>query len=463
MRRITGYWKSHRRTVAVLLCLAVAGAIVVPALSAPRTPKFGPGIEDPPDYDGQTKCSPSAKPGVLAFQRKVLREYPMTGSLGISRACDIGGRSEHKEGRAWDWAADVGDASERAAVRDMLHWLLAEDRNGRDYARFRRLGLMYMIWNKRIWTPWSGWRTYCTMSGSACLASDGSARSPHTNHVHFSFTRAGAFKNTTWWHPSRSRVAALVASARGSGYWQIARNGSVLPYNSGYYGGQSHRYLDHPAVAGASSASGNGYWLVSKKGRVWAFGDAPHKGSVVEEDVRISDVAATPSGNGYWLLTKRGRVFAPGNARNFGDKRGSDGRWVGISPTATGAGYRLFASAGKVASYGDARKVGSPAGRGLTVADGASRGRGGYWLLTRKGRVMSFGNAPDLGSARGKSSRFVDIAPTVTGRGYWLATARGRVYARGDAPTLSKQAYERLAPEVRPDPSEYPDISDLRD
>ena len=54
-------------------------------------------------YQAQTTCSPTAKPGVADFAARLLRAYPTTRSLGIVRACSVGGTSEHKEGRAFDW------------------------------------------------------------------------------------------------------------------------------------------------------------------------------------------------------------------------------------------------------------------------------------------------------------------------------------------------------------------------
>ena len=43
----------------------------------------------------QTTCSPTAKPGVANFAARLLAAYPSTRSLGIVRACSVGGRSEH--------------------------------------------------------------------------------------------------------------------------------------------------------------------------------------------------------------------------------------------------------------------------------------------------------------------------------------------------------------------------------
>ncbi len=42
----------------------------------------------------------------------------------------------------------------------------------------RRLGVLYVIWFKRIWLPSSGWRAYSRGRGDPS--------SDHTNHVHLS-------------------------------------------------------------------------------------------------------------------------------------------------------------------------------------------------------------------------------------------------------------------------------------
>ena len=156
---------------------------------APATPRFPEQIEPYPAYDGQSSCSPAAKPGMVAFRDMVQATYAGTGSYGISRDCGIGGTSEHKEGRAWDWAVDANSAADRRKVANLIRWLFATDQYGHRHAMARRLGVMYIIWNRRIfrmYRPSEGWTSY---SGS----------SPHTDHVHFSLTRPGGNKRTSFW------------------------------------------------------------------------------------------------------------------------------------------------------------------------------------------------------------------------------------------------------------------------
>jgi hypothetical protein len=198
----------RHRVAALLLALLLA---LVPwshgrAQADPVTPRFGPWIERYALYQPQTTCDPDPKPGVVSFRRLILEAYPNTGAGGISRACNIGGRSEHKEGRAWDWGVNYTNLAQRLKAQDMLDWLLRTDRHGNRHAMARRLGIMYVIWNRRMWTSWDhGWEVYCVQYAWVCRDPDtGQALHPHRDHMHISFSWRGARKNTSFWHPFRS-------------------------------------------------------------------------------------------------------------------------------------------------------------------------------------------------------------------------------------------------------------------
>lgn len=186
-----------RPVVLLLLLLSVVGT-AVPASAAPRPVRaYGAAIEAMSPYQGQHLCSPSAKPGVVAFRDLVLRSYPGTRSMGIGRACTVGGRSEHKEGRAFDWGVNAAKPAEKAAVDDLIRWLHATDGHGNRFANARRLGIQYVIWNRRIWSSYAPtWRAY-------------SGPSPHTDHVHVSFNWPGANQQTSFWS---GRVVNATAS-----------------------------------------------------------------------------------------------------------------------------------------------------------------------------------------------------------------------------------------------------------
>lgn len=135
---------------------------------APTVAVLGSTIEGYAAYDPQRTCSPTAKQGTAALARWLVGRHPGTGSYGISRACDIGGRSEHKEGRAFDWRADIHRSGERAAVDDFLAALFATDAHGNTHALARRMGVMSVVWNRQIWSSYraaEGWRPYHGPSG----------------------------------------------------------------------------------------------------------------------------------------------------------------------------------------------------------------------------------------------------------------------------------------------------------
>jgi hypothetical protein len=149
-------------------------------------------LDDLAPYQPQTTCDPTPKAGVVGFQEIVLEAYSATSSYGISRDCSIGGTSEHKEGRAWDWGVAVSDPDEHAASHEVFNWLFRADADGRDFAMARRLGVTYIIHNRHIWGSYraaEGWRPYV-------------GANPHTDHTHFSFSWEGARKQTSYWDGS---------------------------------------------------------------------------------------------------------------------------------------------------------------------------------------------------------------------------------------------------------------------
>jgi hypothetical protein len=82
---------------------------------------------------------------------------------------------EHPKGKACDFAADKGGFGGDAtgASRDYGNRLANYFINNAS-----RLGVLYVIWFRRIWLPSSGWKSY---SGAG-----GDPSSDHTNHVHLS-------------------------------------------------------------------------------------------------------------------------------------------------------------------------------------------------------------------------------------------------------------------------------------
>lgn len=197
-----------RRPAFVSVALAVAllvGPVVTrgpAAQAAPVQPAFGSAIDPLAGYVGQSTCDPTAKPGTIDLRDLLEATYPTTSSAGIGRECGVGGVSEHKEGRAYDWAVDAGVPAQNAMAEDFLTWLLAPDSYGNKYAMARRLGIMYVIWNRRIWSTWDeGWDVYCVQKKRKCKDPDSKAEvHPHTDHVHISLSWDGAKMETSYWN-----------------------------------------------------------------------------------------------------------------------------------------------------------------------------------------------------------------------------------------------------------------------
>jgi len=203
----------HAATVTAAAALISGGlaAVAVPGYAVtPKTPKFSTTIENLSPYQPQTTCAPIARPGVIKFRALVLATYKGTGDDGIVRNCKIGGRSEHKEGRAWDWQVSVKNAHQVAQVHALFNWLFATDAYGHKYAMARRLGVMYIIWDKKIWGAYasgSGWRPYSCSGVTGC----------HQDHVHFSFNWPGANGKTSYWTKVTVNVGGTPGNGGGNG------------------------------------------------------------------------------------------------------------------------------------------------------------------------------------------------------------------------------------------------------
>ncbi len=156
----------------------------------PESPAVAPdAIDAYARYRGQSTCDPTAKPGAVYLVDLAISYYHQGRVSGIGRDCSIGGTSEHKEGRAFDWALSVDVPEQKAAADAFVQWLTAVGPDGTVGYNARRLGVMYVIWNRYIWSnsgPSAAWQPY-------------TGPIPHTDHVHVSLSWAGAYERTSWW------------------------------------------------------------------------------------------------------------------------------------------------------------------------------------------------------------------------------------------------------------------------
>jgi peptidoglycan hydrolase-like protein with peptidoglycan-binding domain len=187
-----------RTALSVVVGVLVLGLVVAtPAVARPTgTPlpfpgkpsglpapgRVGAAVDAPAPYQSQASCAAEPMPGTARLAELVLRTYGRGHDGGILRSCVVGDTSEHKDGRAWDWMLDLGNARDRRAAADFLAWV-----TGDDGVMARRLGIMYVIYNRKMWSTWSGgWERY-----------DG--YDPHTSHVHVSLGWNGARGRTSFW------------------------------------------------------------------------------------------------------------------------------------------------------------------------------------------------------------------------------------------------------------------------
>ncbi|MFG3423179.1 hypothetical protein [Micromonospora sp. NPDC048063] len=84
------------------------------------------------------------------------------------------GPGEHPKGRACDWMMTSGGpatGAQRQRGDAMAAWAVANA---------DRLGIMYVIWYRQVWSPARGWRPYRNPFGQTGPGGE------HTNHVHIS-------------------------------------------------------------------------------------------------------------------------------------------------------------------------------------------------------------------------------------------------------------------------------------
>lgn len=188
----------------------------LPAIAQP----LPEGYDVSPTYEGQAQCDPQAKAGTQKLADLITATYGADQTVWIPRACDIGGQSEHKEGRALDWMTSVRHPQERANAEAFLAWLLGPDQFGNPYGNAMRLGVMYIGWNDRIWRGYDIERGWTELKGCFSKPTSGNDTVCHRNHIHISLTWDGASGRTSFWDGTpmdgpycpKARSAASLAS-----------------------------------------------------------------------------------------------------------------------------------------------------------------------------------------------------------------------------------------------------------
>ena len=193
------------RAVVVTVSLAL-GAVVLtaPAQAAtvadPVTPVFGAWVDPIAGYDPANTCLTTLQPGTELLKDLLATTYGRT-AFDTLRACTGGvATSEHNDGRAIDFMLLAANPADLAVATSFLTWLTKTDAAGVPFANARRLGIMYVIWNRQMWQAVDPvWRPY---TGPV----------PHIDHIHISLSRAGAQVQTSFWKPYLSTECDVTVS-----------------------------------------------------------------------------------------------------------------------------------------------------------------------------------------------------------------------------------------------------------
>ena len=178
-----------RTGLAGVTALAILLALAGPASAVP--------VEDYADYQPQEYCNPKAKAGTKALARWLVNRG---GGYGpISRRCRVGGVSEHKEGRAFDWILDARRTRDRRIAQLFLDAAFATDPRGNEHALARRMGIMYIIWNDHMYSAWDQFEREGYLSSSCKSRRRCSQTLRHRDHMHISLSRPGGRGETSWY------------------------------------------------------------------------------------------------------------------------------------------------------------------------------------------------------------------------------------------------------------------------
>jgi hypothetical protein len=177
----------------LVLWLSALLMVTAPVVAAATVP-----VDDYASYEPQTTCRSQALPGTKALARWVDRSFAGGTARASIRACTPG-TSEHKDGRAIDWSMSATSARDRATVKKFLDRLLAADAEGTPHARARRMGVMYVIWNDRMYAAYRGFEPRAYLSSSCTSLRTCSRTLRHRDHVHISLSENGGRGLTSWY------------------------------------------------------------------------------------------------------------------------------------------------------------------------------------------------------------------------------------------------------------------------
>jgi hypothetical protein len=196
MRRIA------RAAAAALTVLAVATPVSLLAAPASAATTYDDPVEPYAAYQPQRTCRDTPRAGTRELATWIDATYGGGAALASIRACDSGGASEHKAGRAIDWMIDVTDRAQRREARSFLREAFATDVDGNPHALARRMGIMYVIWNDHMWASYDHFGRKDYLNGACSSLAKCSVTLRHRDHVHLSLSGRGSRGLTSWYERS---------------------------------------------------------------------------------------------------------------------------------------------------------------------------------------------------------------------------------------------------------------------
>ncbi len=188
-------------SLSVALAITLSGSLAASAEDERDTvtssaPYLMP-VEPYAGYQPQTTCLRTPKTGVLMLADWLVARGGGYGT--ISRSCEGSSTSEHKESRAFDWILDPRVEADQALAAALLDEILAPDDTGEPHALARRMGIMYVIWDDRMYAAYDGFEPKRYLSSGCRTRRTCSPTLRHRDHMHISLTRKGARGKTSWY------------------------------------------------------------------------------------------------------------------------------------------------------------------------------------------------------------------------------------------------------------------------
>jgi peptidoglycan hydrolase-like protein with peptidoglycan-binding domain len=168
----------------------------------------------------------------------------------------------------------IRNAKQAAQAKAVLSWLFATDKAGHRYANARRLGVMYIIWNNKIWGAYNvgqGWRAYSSCASHPSTSWDTTC---HRNHMHISLSWEGSQARSSFW---TKKVAA-------TDYGPC--RAADLNWARPYHGLRTTRCPGYPAVKAPAGSSALMKSLVKYSGMDLRKGATGPAVSVVQQAVK---------------------------------------------------------------------------------------------------------------------------------------------------------------------------------